>query len=72
MGISLGKSRPIPIHPAPGSSRDHPLPRQSQADRGRGLSQRLWGAVMGPWDPADHRSGVGPTLWCLSSVSSES
>ena len=38
-----------------------PLPGQSPAGRHRGLSERLWWAVVGPWDPAYHCSGAAPT-----------
>ena len=45
--------RPHPILPpeAPGIASS---PRQSQAGRRRGLSERLWRALVGPWDPAYH------------------
>lgn len=55
-----GPSHPILPLEAAGIA---PSPRQSQAGRRRGLSERLWGGQwwVPPQDPSDHCSGAGPT-----------
>ena len=80
MGVSLGRSRPAPTPSCPRGYKDRLLPWAKSSQQSRGLSECLFGAVVGLWEPrlgptpGPHRPALRgrPTLCCLSSVSSGS